>query len=201
MICVDSWPCSFIVFPLEPHPRTDFSMNVCLPSCFYHFNFSFHFKHLWSSEMGLRNINRSLSLTKSWICMREATVPLRWEEAELRDYSTVSCWMLSWAGRLMSAKTSNASQHPTKVKHFLCISAWLGRGEICSEKKVRWNVKSRVIALEREILINSHSASSRTPCAHMNLSSHLPCLASEDTARLTKPTEGQMGTMNAKVKT
>lgn len=40
--------------------------------------------------------------------------------------------------------------------------------------------------MEREILINSHSASSRTPCAHMNLSSHPPCLASEDTAPLTK---------------
>lgn len=105
---------------------------------------------------------------------------------ELWDYFSVSCWTLSWAGRLMWAKTSNASQHLTKVKHFLCTPAWLSWGEICSGKKVRWNVKSRVIALEREILINSHSASSRTPCAHMNLSSHPPCLASEDMAPLTK---------------
>lgn len=55
---------------------------------------------------------------------------------ELWDYSTVSCWTLSWAGRLMWAKTSNASQHLTKVKHFLCLSLPVssGRREICSGK-------------------------------------------------------------------
>lgn len=80
---------------------------------------------------------------------------------ELWDYSTVSCWTLSWAGRLMWAKTSNASQHLTKVKHFLSVSLpfclclslpVVGR---FVQEKVRWNVKSRVIAWEKEILINS----------------------------------------------
>lgn len=78
---------------------------------------------------------------------------------ELRDYSTVSCWTLSWAGRLMRAKTGNALQHQTKVKHFLCLSLCLSppvRGRFVQEK-VRWNVKSRVIALERELLINALS--------------------------------------------
>lgn len=72
---------------------------------------------------------------------------------ELWDYSTVSCWTLSWAGRLMWAKTSNAAQHLTKVKHFLSVSLQVV-GRFVREK-VRWNVKSRVIAWEREILINS----------------------------------------------
>lgn len=35
----------------------------------------------------------------------------------------------------------------------------------------------------------------------MNLSSRPPFLASEDTARLTEPAEGQAATRNAKVKT
>lgn len=39
------------------------------------------------------------------------------------DYTTVSCWTLSWAGRLMWAKTSNASQLLSKVKHFPCVCA------------------------------------------------------------------------------
>lgn len=55
---------------------------------------------------------------------------------ELWDYSTVSCWTLSWAGRLMWAKTSNAAQHLTKVKHFLSVSLPVSasRREICSGK-------------------------------------------------------------------
>lgn len=76
---------------------------------------------------------------------------------ELWDYSTVSCWTLSWAGRLMWAKTSNASQHLTKVKHFFSVSLCLSPPVVGRfvQEKVRWNVKSRVIAWEREILINS----------------------------------------------
>lgn len=35
-----------------------------------------------------------------------------------RALGLIHCFMLSWAGRLMWAKTSNASQHLTKVEHF-----------------------------------------------------------------------------------
>lgn len=108
---------------------------------------------------------------------------------ELWDYSTVSCWTLSWAGRLMWAKTSNASQHLTKVKHFLSVSLCpsppvVGR---FVREKVRWNVKSRVIAWEREILINSlwwrSPSASRMPRVPVWIF-HLILLASPPRTRL-----------------
>lgn len=55
----------------------------------------------------------------------------------------------------MWSKSSNASQHLTKVKHFLFVFSLASLPvspscrEICSQ-----NVKSRVIAWERKILIN-----------------------------------------------
>lgn len=147
---------------------------------------------------GMDNKNKGpfLSGEKGGRLLRDSSSGEPW------DYSSASCRTLSWAGRLMRAKKpSNASPHLTKVKHFLCLSLpvslspreiCLGRGE--KKKKVRWNVKSRVIAVEREILINSLSTSSCSPpCARMNLSSLPPRFASEDAApahKANKRTDG-----------
>lgn len=127
--------------------RTDWCINVLgfvLVIFFAHFTILIlQQEHLGPSEMGLWNIYRSLKKNNGFAQGEVLLLSGKRSKAvrvsllgELWDYSTVLCWTLSWAGRLMWVRTSNASQNLTKVKHFSCLSLpdSSSRREICSGK-------------------------------------------------------------------
>lgn len=125
---------------------------------FPHFNFAAGTP--WALWNGLCVFNKIMDL--HWGDKKRA-LPFRWKEAGccLESWGIIPLFHVEryhgqadWCG-LKPAMHYNTKPRSSTFSVSLCLSPPV-RGRFVQEK-VRWNVKSRVIALEREILINALS--------------------------------------------